>query len=250
VADCFARLLERLPGVIDPSNYKRYIDQPVTVEEFRALLRSRKYDIVHFAGHGRYDAVNPDRSCWMFTDGPLYAFELQQTLANAEVLPWLIYGSACEGARDGGPPRAYHDGVYGMAGAALSQGVAAYVGPLWKISDVDAKNMAAAFYEALLIRRTSLGEALALARRSVREGEPDLDELVTRSAQGIGSGQEPVTPRSVGWAGMVLYGDPTPTVLQRLSPSDSSASAHAKQTPERHRRRTQDATTDAESGRA
>jgi hypothetical protein len=224
VAECFGRLLERLPGVIDPSNYKKRVDQPVTVEDFRALLRSRRYDIVHFAGHGRYDAVNPDRSCWMFTDGPFYAFELQQTLANAEVRPWLIYGSACEGAHDGGTARGYHDGVYGMATAALSQGVAAYVGPLWKISDTDAKNTAAAFYEALLIRRTSLGEALALARRSVREGEPDLDELVTRSTRGFVSSREPVTPRTAGWAGMVLYGDPTPTVLQRLSPSDTSDS--------------------------
>jgi hypothetical protein len=114
----------------------------------------------------------------MFADGPLYAFELRQTLANAEVRPWLIYGSACEGAREGETSRNYHDGVYGIAGAALSQGVAAYVGPLWKISDVDAKNLAAAFYEALLIR-PERGEALALARRSVREGQPDLDELVT-----------------------------------------------------------------------
>jgi CHAT domain-containing protein len=230
VAECFGRLLERLPGVIDPSNYKKRVDQPVTVENFRALLRSRKYDIVHFAGHGRYDAVNPDRSCWMFTDGPFYAFELQQTLANAEVRPWLIYGSACEGAQDGGTFQGYHDGVYGMATAALSQGVAAYVGPLWKISDTDAKNMAAAFYEALLIRRTSLGEALALARRSVREGEPDLDELVTRSTRTFVPSHEAVTPRSAGWAGMVLYGDPTPTVLQRLSPSDTSDSGRKSPT--------------------
>jgi hypothetical protein len=249
IADCFARLLERLPGVIDPADYKQHVDQPVTVEEFRALVRSRKYDIIHFAGHGRYDAVNPDRSCWVFTDGPLYAFEFQQTLANAEVQPWLVYGSACEGARDGGTPHAYHDGVFGMASAALSQGVAAYVGPLWKISDMDAKNMAAAFYEALLIRRTSLGEALALARRSVREGEPNLDELATRSAHGIGS-EQPVTPRSAGWAGMVLYGDPTPTVLQRLSPSDTGASGRPKKTPDRHRRRTPGEMTDAESGGA
>ena len=229
VAECFGRLLERLPGVIDPSNYKKRVGQPVTVDDFRALLRSRKYDIVHFAGHGRYDPINPDRSCWMFTDGPFYAFELQQTLANAEVRPWLIYGSACEGAQDGAASQSYHDGVYGMATAALSQGVAAYVGPLWRISDTDAKNMAAAFYEALLIRRTSLGEALALARRSVREGEPDLDELITRTA-GIASSQENVTPRSAGWAGMVLYGDPTPTVLQRLSPSDTSDSGRQKAT--------------------
>lgn len=231
VAECFGRLLERLPGVIDPSNYERHVDQAVTVEDFRALLRSRKYDIVHFAGHGRYDPVNPDRSCWVFTDGPFYAFELQQTLANADVRPWLIYGSACEGAQDGGRSRSYHDGVYGMATAALSQGVAAYVGPLWKISDTDAKNMAAAFYEALLIRRTSLGEALALARRSVREGKPNLDELVTKSTGGFVASHEPVTPQSAGWAGMVLYGDPTPTVLQRLSPSDTSDSARKAPAP-------------------
>ncbi|MEO5741892.1 MAG: CHAT domain-containing protein [Vicinamibacterales bacterium] len=248
VADCFARLLERLPGVIDPSNHKKHVDQPVTVEEFRSLLRSRKYDIVHFAGHGRYDSVHPERSCWMFTDGPFYAFELQQTLANAEVRPWLIYGSACEGARDGGSLQGYHDGVYGMASAALSQGVAAYVGPLWKISDTDAKNMAAAFYEALLIRRTSLGEALALARRSVREGQPDLDELVVRSNQGGGVAAEPSTPRSAGWAGMVLYGDPTPTVLQRLSPSDTSDSGRRKAAPVQ-RPRSAESSSDAESER-
>ncbi|HEY0284377.1 MAG TPA: CHAT domain-containing protein, partial [Vicinamibacterales bacterium] len=247
VAECFARLLERLPGVIDPSNYKRHVDQPVTVEEFRALLRSRKYDIVHFAGHGRYDADNPERSCWMFTDGPFYAFELQQTLANAEVRPWLIYGSACEGARDGGSTHGYHDGVYGMASAELSQGVAGYVGPLWTISDTDAKNLAAAFYEALLIRRTSLGEALALARRSVREGEPDLDELVVRSNQGVGP--DTGTPRSAGWAGMVLYGDPTPTVLQRLSPSDTSDSGRHKDPPKQRQRSTR-GSSDAGTDRA
>ena len=137
VADCFARLLDRLPGVIDPSNYKKHVDQPVTVEEFRALLRSQQYDIVHFAGHGRYDAAKPDRSCWMFTDGPLYAFELRQTLANADVRPWLIYGSACEGAREGGDSRIdITMACTGWRRAALSQGVAAYVGPLWKISDM------------------------------------------------------------------------------------------------------------------
>ena len=34
-------------------------------------------------------------------DGPLYAFELRHTLANATVLPWLVYGSACEAAAEG-----------------------------------------------------------------------------------------------------------------------------------------------------
>lgn len=221
VASCFERLQIRLPGLVHPRNYRKYVGQPVTVEEFRALIRERRYDIVHFAGHGRYDAAHPERSCWMFSDGPLYAFELRHTLANAAVTPWLIYGSACEGAQDGGEARrGYHDGVYGMASAALGQGVPAYIAPLWKISETDAKNMAAAFYEALLLRRNSLGEALALARTSVRDGEADLDEVITRQQQRSQGRDDERMPRSAGWTGMVLYGDPTPTVMQRLSPAD------------------------------
>jgi hypothetical protein len=239
VAESFARLQERLPGIVDPSHFKRYVDQPVTVEQFRALLRERRYDIVHFAGHGRYDAAQPERSCWMFSDGPLYAFELRHTLANADVTPWLIYGSACEGARDGESAGAYHDGVYGMASAALGEGVAAYIGPLWKIKDADAKNMAAAFYEALLMRRASLGDALSLARRSVREGQPDLDQLTTLQEGADPEGATRV-PQSAGWAGTVLYGDPTPTVLQRLSPSDVGPAPVAGQAGSRAGRREAD----------
>jgi hypothetical protein len=224
IASCFERLQMRLPGLVQPRDYRKYVGRPVMVEQFRALIRERRFDLVHFAGHGRYDPVNPERSCWMFSDGPLYAFELRHTLANAEVTPWLIYGNACEAAAEGGEPRhGYHDGVYGMASAALGQGVPAYIAPLWKISERDAKNLAAAFYEALLLRRTSLGEALALARTSVRDGEEDLDVLITRRQQGPQDGDAARIVRSAGWTGMVLYGDPTPTVMQRLAPAEVRA---------------------------
>jgi hypothetical protein len=196
VATCFERVLERLPGLVEPADFRAYIDKPVSVEDFRTLLREGRYDIVHFAGHGRYDAEQPERSCWMFSDGPLYAFEIRHTLANAEVTPWLLYGSACQGSREQTGSSGYHDGVYGMASAVLGQGVSSYIGPLWKITETDAKNLAAEFYESLLLRRTSVGEALAMARRNVKE------------------------TGTAGWTGMVLYGDPTPNVMQRLSPSD------------------------------
>jgi hypothetical protein len=222
VAGCFERLRVRLPGLVAAGDFGAHVGTPVTVDDFRGLLRGGRYDIVHFAGHGRYDAKNPDESCWMFSDGPLYAFELRNTLANAEVMPWLVYGSACEAARDvGGSAGAYHNGLYGIASAVLGHGVAAYVAPLWTIEDRDAKNIAAAFYEALLLRRASLGEALAMARRSVKLGEPDLDALVIATDADRQSDFEAETPVSAGWTGMVLYGDPTPTVLQRLSPSET-----------------------------
>ncbi|HET9702610.1 MAG TPA: CHAT domain-containing protein [Vicinamibacterales bacterium] len=229
IASCFERLQMRLPGLVQPRDYRKYVGKRVTVEQFRALIRERRFDIVHFAGHGRYDSENPERSCWTFSDGPLYAFELRHTLANAQVTPWLIYGSACEGASDGGEGRGYHDGVYGMASAVLGQGVPAYIAPLWKISETDAKNLAAAFYEALLLRRTSVGEALALARASIRDGEDDLEELMTRVHKGPQEGDEARVARSAGWTGMVLYGDPTPTVMQRLSPAETRPDDDANQ---------------------
>jgi hypothetical protein len=231
VVACFERLEERLPGLVEAGDFQEYVGHTVTVEQFRALIRDGKFDIIHFAGHGRYDPVRPERSCWVFSDGPLYAFELRHTLANAAVTPWLVYGSACEGAREGRPEGGgYHDGVYGMASAVLGQGVAAYVGPLWKIREADAKNLAAAFYEALLLRRTSVGEALALARRSVRDGEPDIDDLATAAQHTTGGPGGRRAPRSAGWTGMVLYGDPTPTVMQRLSPSDAGGAPDAPAT--------------------
>jgi hypothetical protein len=219
VAACFERLKERLPGLVDDCDFLSCVDARVTVDDFRNLVREGRYDIVHFAGHGRYDPATPERSCWTFSDGPLYAFELRHTLANARVLPWLVYGSACEGARDGAGHR-FHDGLYGMASAALGRGVAAYVGPLWRLTETDAKNLAAAFYEALLLRRASIGEALALARRSVKRGQPDLDELVISGHAAWNGTDDGRDPQASGWTGMVLYGDPTPTVLQRLSPSE------------------------------
>jgi hypothetical protein len=42
------------------------------------------------------------------------------------------------------------------------------------------------------------------------------------TAQNADAGTDQRIPRSAGWTGMVLYGDPTPTVLQRLSPSDTA----------------------------
>ena len=40
----------RLPGLVQPRDYRSCVGQPVTVEQFRALIRARRYDIVHFAG--------------------------------------------------------------------------------------------------------------------------------------------------------------------------------------------------------
>lgn len=225
VAASFARLEERLPGLVAPADFERHVGRTVTVGDFRSLVRDGRFDVIHFAGHGRYDAARPERSALLLSDGPLYAFELRHTLASAMTPPWLLYANACEAARERGASAAhrYHDGVYGLASAALGQGVAAYVGPLWRIVDADAVRLAEVFYHALLLRRLSLGEALAVARKLVKSGADEEDPALLLP---LGEPAEPEVSgqaKTTGWAGMALYGDPTPTILQRLSPADVEA---------------------------
>jgi len=236
VAECFERLTERLPGLVEELPFREYVGREVTVDRFRELLRDGQFDVVHFAGHGRYNRQEPEQSAWQFSDGPLYAFELRHTLANAGRTPWLIYGSACEAGREAAESRhGSHDGVYGMASAALTEGVAAYIAPLWKIPDIDATNLATVFYQALLLRRTSVGEALAAARRFVKEDRGNGVEMLVPILRAADAADRPPTEvRSAGWAGIVLYGDPTPTILQRLSPSDSIGAAQPSGAAEGH----------------
>ena len=155
----------------------------------------------------------------MFTDGPLYAFELQHTLANARVSRGSSTAARVKARETAAPPRAYHDGVFGMASAALSQGVAAYVGPLWKISRYRCQEHGRGILRGAADAPHESWRS-AGARAPQREGANPISTSWSRA-----SGANPhhdlerEVPRSAGWAGMVLYGDPTPTVLQRISPS-------------------------------
>jgi len=51
--------------------------------------------------------------------------------------------------------------------------------------------------------------------------------LITRMQQGPQDGDAARVVRSAGWTGMVLYGGPTPTVMQRLAPAEVRAEGEA-----------------------
>jgi hypothetical protein len=200
----FAR---RLPQMVEVCAHN---DVDVPVATFRQWLRNG-YDVVHLATHGHYDDEQPRFSHWQFSDGPLYAYELRNTLAAAATVPWLIVANACDSA--GAPAsRAVggsHRGLHGLASAAIGEGVSAFVAPLWEIDDDAATTFAAAFYHALLVDRWSVGEALGHARRRLSP--------VRRGAR--------PGPSDVAAAGLTLYGDPTPNILQRFTPAQARGSA-------------------------
>jgi CHAT domain-containing protein len=179
----------------------------ITVNDIRDLLRQGRFDIVHYAGHAHFDKADPEGSAWLMSDGFLRAQEIRNTLAWTETPPWLVYANACEAGMDAeGPTSRYQGDVFGLATAFINQGVSAYIAPLWPVQDEVAAKLATDFYEALLLDRLSLGEALRRGKIALKQ------DLLAE-----GDDQEPL-PSSIAlsWASTVLYGDPTSRLLRSL----------------------------------
>ena len=213
VAEWFERSSSEVGSVID-FNRRRdtRIHCRLTRADMRSLLRDGDYDIVHFAGHGVFHAEEPETSAWLLSDGELWSLEIRNTLAELPAPPWLVYANACQAGMDAArPSRGYHDNVFGLATAFINQGVAAYIGPLWPIDDLLAQRIALEFYRQLLFERSTLGEALRCAKVDARQisyptTTDDPDDTLSVWA-------------GLGWASLVLYGDPTAELFQALAGS-------------------------------
>ena len=190
-----------------PRDVKIY--EPVTCADMRALLRDGGYDIVHFAGHGIFESRDPETSAWILSDGELWSLEIRNTLAAHPAPPWLVYANACEAGMDaGGPRRSYQGNVFGLATAFINQGVAAYLGPLWPIEDLMAQHIALNFYHHLLRERLTLGESLRRSKMSARQ---------IAYPEKTSPAEEDKSFAALGWASLVLYGDPTEELYQALA---------------------------------
>lgn len=214
VAGWFERLRQEMGEVIDFERERdTRIHTHLTNHEFRDLLRRGDYDIIHFAGHGVFDPNDPETSAWMLSDGELWALEIRSTLANHPAPPWLVYANACEaGMESRSNVRKFQRNVFGLASAFLNQGVAAYIAPLWPIDDLLAQLISTNFYRQLLSERVTLGEALRRAKYEARRvAYPDDLELASDEEWA-----------SLGWASLVLYGDPTQELFQALAGSEKT----------------------------
>ncbi len=224
VAGWFARLSDELGEVIDfELERDTRIHTRVTVADFRELLRSGQYDIIHFAGHGVFRAADPESSAWLLSDGELWALEIRNTLADQSAPPWLVYANACESAMESDRPSpAYQGNVFGLATAFINQGVAAYIAPLWPIDDLLAQQIALDFYEHLLCDRFTLGESLRRAKADARR--------MTYPDDQTGPLPEDAAWAGLGWASLVLYGDPTEELFQALAGSGRKEGVAAEPT--------------------
>ncbi|MBN1873937.1 MAG: CHAT domain-containing protein [Anaerolineae bacterium] len=130
--------------------------EQATCQRVRMELHDAKYDIVHYAGHGRYDTTSPEESSlyfWSREDKkghvvPMKAAELKLLLARSEVS--LVYLSCCDATEVGDSGDLLDDDFLGLADAVIQAGVPSTLGFRWPVSDVGAPRLTRVFYHSLL----------------------------------------------------------------------------------------------------
>ena len=166
--------------------------------ELLALLLSGDFDIVHYSGHGNYDANDPKLSGWIFgRDRVLTA----RDIFRARKVPRLVFANACFSGvlreSEPSPPQQTARSLASIAEAFLERGVPNYIGTGWPVDDQQAVKMAHVFYAGLLKGDESgqsleIGQALQQARQQV------FDEQIGAT-----------------WGAYQLYGNPRDTLLRR-----------------------------------
>ena len=130
------------------------------------------YPIVHFVGHGRWDANDPKSSGILLSDGVLNIEDLLR--GSLEKTRLVFLSASCTAARSAEDP----DEFLSPASALLAAGCPNVVGTLFSIRDSDASEFAAYFYESLTndasnITREQVSRAASIAIRDLRQKYPE-----------------------------------------------------------------------------
>lgn len=111
-------------------------------------LTQQTCDLLHFAGHCRYDEANPDASGWLFSGGEVLS---ARELRRIERVPRFVFSNACQ---TGVTPDRAAPGGEGLAPtfaeSFFERGVSNFVCTAWPVGDVAAQEFAATLYGALL----------------------------------------------------------------------------------------------------
>lgn len=172
--------IEELAGPMGPATIEVVVlrGAEATGDGVREAVRDGTFDIVHFAGHGRFDDRRPGTSALVLVDGELRADDVLD-------LPWakppyLVYNAACESARGARGRRlvSAERRSAGLPAAFLATGVQGYLGHFFPVEETAAAEISRTFYPALFGLR-NVGLAVSEARRSVRSRFDDRVDLAS-----------------------------------------------------------------------
>lgn len=150
-------------------------------------LISGAYQIIHYCGHGTFDPEDQTRAGWLFADGLLTSREL----AQLGTPPRLVVANACFSSRLGASASTEAQLAPSLADEFFRAGAANYLGAAWMVADEEATLFSTTFYDHLLAKRDTIGDAITNARNAVWKKHPD----------------------GTTWAAYQHYGDPTDQLL-------------------------------------
>jgi hypothetical protein len=144
--------------------------------ELAMLITSESFDVIHYAGHGVFDAAH-DRAGWLFDEDCLLS---AKEIFRVRQVPRLVFANACFSSATDRDDQRRH--VVGFAQAFFARGIQNYIGAAWTVDDRLAASFAKTFYRRVLglsatgkqtgasgtAPPATLGQALADARVSIR----------------------------------------------------------------------------------
>jgi len=158
---------ERLRGQLDVEIVSCIGPDQCKPVEILALILNETFDIVHYSGHGTFDANKPNNSGWVFSHKVTLS---AREIFRARQVPRLVFANACFSAvcNDGVEPSVEQANrkLAGLAEAFFERGVQNYIGTGWAVDDAAAVQFAQVFYEHAMSGKL-LGDALAEARKSI-----------------------------------------------------------------------------------
>lgn len=154
---------------------------PATKRSLYDAIRSGNYHVIHYAGHGEYDPVEPAKSSLVLDDGVLRAGMIENTLRGNPV----VFLNGCKTTAAVRSERNSIAPAEGLSAAFIYGGALGCIGNTWPVHDTIAGEFAVNFYKHLVAGDT-LGKAMLRAR----------GEIFKRY------------PTRLTWAGFTLFGNP------------------------------------------
>ena len=137
-----------------------------TATEVQTALFAKPYRILHLAGHGVYRPDRPAES-GMVNGANVYLTPCQ--LRQLRTVPDLVFLNCCF---LGGIDRRANALAASVAEELINMGVKAVVAAGWAVDDSAAVLFASTFYEEMLARRGTFGDAVRAARQAVFRNHP------------------------------------------------------------------------------
>lgn len=155
-------------------------------EAIKRLLRNGGYHLLHFTGHGQFDAAAPPRSRLVLGRArergkELTAAALAEVARESNLV--LVFLSACQVGETAERRASRPWEEAGIVDALTRAGVPATVGMRWQVGDQNSRKLAETFYTELLSGKP-VERALMIARQAV-EDQPDWANPILTKRHGV-----------------------------------------------------------------